>query len=76
MIPFASLMQACGAVGGSRYVGGVCGCSDMEGGAQRNLKARFDFLRLRGKRRKEKNPGEQQQCKSSKITANPVWREV
>lgn len=29
----------------------VCGCSDIEGGAQRNLKARFGFSRLQGKRK-------------------------
>lgn len=47
---FAYFEQVCGSAGGSRYVGGVCGCSDMEGGAQTNLKARFGFPPLQGKR--------------------------
>jgi len=45
-------MQVCGAAGGGRDVGGVCGCSDTEGGAQRNLNARFGFPQLPGKRKK------------------------
>lgn len=70
----ASLARVCGAVGGSsRCVGGVCGCSDAEGGAQKNLKARFGFPGLRGKRKKAKNGNS---ANHIQLLTNPVWREV
>lgn len=43
-VPVAPLGRVRAAVGGSsRSVGGSCGCADTEGGAQKNLRARFGF---------------------------------
>lgn len=52
-VPVAPLGRVRAAVGGSsRSVGGLRGCADMEGGAQRNLRARFGSEA--GKKKKEK----------------------
>lgn len=66
-VPVAPLGRVRAAVGGSsRSVGGSCGCADIEGGAQKNLGARF------GSKAGKKKKGSR--AKSYYIATNPVWR--